>query len=98
MHRIKLNDKMTFPDILNLNPFIHDPKNPDKEIDSDDGRPTREDDPLPVLYTRKSTVGLPLNAEEITRLLKQGEYVYELFSVMVHQGSAAGGHYYAYIK
>lgn len=27
-----------------------------------------------------------------------GPYVYELFSVMVHSGSASGGHYYAYIK
>uniref|UniRef100_A0A1I7WH50 Ubiquitin carboxyl-terminal hydrolase n=1 Tax=Heterorhabditis bacteriophora TaxID=37862 RepID=A0A1I7WH50_HETBA len=35
---------------------------------------------------------------EINQLLKQGPYVYELFSVMVHQGSAAGGHYFAYIK
>jgi ubiquitin carboxyl-terminal hydrolase 47 len=24
--------------------------------------------------------------------------VYELFSIMIHSGSAAGGHYYAYIK
>lgn len=28
----------------------------------------------------------------------QGPYVYELFSIMIHSGSAAGGHYYAYIK
>ncbi len=28
----------------------------------------------------------------------QGPYVYELFSIMVHSGSAIGGHYYAYIK
>ena len=27
-----------------------------------------------------------------------GPYVYELFSIMIHSGSAAGGHYYAYIK
>lgn len=27
-----------------------------------------------------------------------GPYIYELFSIMVHSGSAAGGHYYAYIK
>jgi ubiquitin carboxyl-terminal hydrolase 47 len=27
-----------------------------------------------------------------------GPYVYELFSIMIHFGSAAGGHYYAYIK
>lgn len=29
---------------------------------------------------------------------ESGPYVYELFSIMVHSGSAAGGHYYAYIK
>ena len=28
----------------------------------------------------------------------QGPYIYELFSIMIHSGSAAGGHYYAYIR
>ena len=28
----------------------------------------------------------------------QGPFVYELFSIMIHSGSAAGGHYYAYVK
>lgn len=28
----------------------------------------------------------------------QGQYNYELFSIMIHSGSASGGHYYAYIK
>lgn len=27
-----------------------------------------------------------------------GPFVYQLFSIMVHSGSASGGHYYAYIK
>lgn len=27
-----------------------------------------------------------------------GPYIYELFSIMIHSGSASGGHYYAYIK
>jgi len=31
-------------------------------------------------------------------IVKRGKYVYELFSIMVHQGSASGGHYYAYIR
>ena len=31
-------------------------------------------------------------------VLRQGPYVYELYSIMIHSGSAAGGHYYAYIK
>ena len=26
------------------------------------------------------------------------EHNYELFSIMIHSGSASGGHYYAYIK
>lgn len=30
--------------------------------------------------------------------MKQGENVYELFSILIHSGSAMGGHYYAYIK
>ena len=29
---------------------------------------------------------------------ERGPYAYELFSIMVHSGTAAGGHYYAYIK
>lgn len=27
-----------------------------------------------------------------------GPYLYELFAIMIHSGSASGGHYYAYIK
>jgi len=46
-----------------------------------------------------------LIAKEATELksrvadyLNQGEYVYELYSIMVHSGGAFGGHYYAYVK
>ena len=35
---------------------------------------------------------------KVNELLKQGEYVYELFSIMIHTGGAFGGHYFAYIK
>jgi len=31
-------------------------------------------------------------------ILAKGPYIYELFSIMIHSGSASGGHYYAYIK
>ena len=27
-----------------------------------------------------------------------GPFTYELFAIMIHSGSASGGHYYAYIK
>lgn len=30
--------------------------------------------------------------------MTQGEFVYELYSIMIHSGGAYGGHYYAYIK
>lgn len=30
--------------------------------------------------------------------MTKGPYIYDLFSVMIHSGSASGGHYYAYIK
>ena len=33
-----------------------------------------------------------------TFFVHQGPYWYELFSIMIHSGSASGGHYYAYIK
>jgi len=35
---------------------------------------------------------------QILEYLKQGDLVYELYAVLVHSGSALGGHYYAYIK
>ena len=38
--------------------------------------------------------------EDLTILeyLKQGDWIYELFSILIHSGSAMGGHYYAYIR
>lgn len=38
------------------------------------------------------------DSDDIKALLKKGKYVYELLSIMVHQGNASGGHYFAYIK
>jgi ubiquitin carboxyl-terminal hydrolase 47 len=38
----------------------------------------------------------PVNTVEAC--LEKGPLVYELFSVLIHSGSAMGGHYYAYIK
>lgn len=38
------------------------------------------------------------NAELLEEYLKEGPFVYELYSIMIHQGGAFGGHYYAYIK
>ena len=39
-----------------------------------------------------------VEAEKVQELLKEGEAVYQLYSIMIHSGGAFGGHYYAYIK
>ena len=59
MMRIKLNNKVTFPDRLDIKPYLDESvliQKPDLKTD------------------------------------------YELFSIMIHSGSATGGHYYAYVK
>lgn len=40
-----------------------------------------------------------LSEESLQELLvRRGEWVYELYAVLVHSGAISGGHYYAYIK
>ncbi|EGT38644.1 hypothetical protein CAEBREN_00248 [Caenorhabditis brenneri] len=129
MHRIKLNDKMTFPDVLDLNEYVikkekpaeaepEQPKSAWKTIPKKEEVEEEEEDdlelgsPNPKRYTpgnqspnrydangEEILVGQPINHEVVDRMIKKnGENVYELFSVMVHSGNAAGGHYFAYIK
>lgn len=44
--------------------------------------------------------GIDMTASTDNKSLENetGPYDYELFSIMIHSGSASGGHYYAYIK
>nr|CDP92139.1 Bm5601 [Brugia malayi] len=93
LHRIKLNDKMTFPALLNLNEFVYDA--------------TKSEPPKKISWASAVSVSRfffisnngHLDEQEVDMLLKRdGPFLYELFSVMVHQGSASGGHYFAYIK
>uniref|UniRef100_A0A914WMJ7 Ubiquitin carboxyl-terminal hydrolase 47 n=1 Tax=Plectus sambesii TaxID=2011161 RepID=A0A914WMJ7_9BILA len=93
LHRVKLNDKMTFPDLLNLNPFVYDPTKDERMDTEEPTQSSSEETSLPEPFSTGH-----LDRERIKRYLAQGKYVYELFSVMVHSGSAAGGHYFAYIK
>ncbi|XP_041351651.1 ubiquitin carboxyl-terminal hydrolase 47-like [Gigantopelta aegis] len=127
MHRIKLNDKMTFPDILHLNTFI----DTEASLCSVNGK-SLETDVISVVEDEKRSTSIPCDSDEgidegievenglsaassssegsnfsseaatndknARESATQGPYVYELFSIMIHAGSAAGGHYYAYIK
>ncbi|KAI5729491.1 hypothetical protein M8J76_003096 [Diaphorina citri] len=125
MHRIKLNDKVKFPKVLNLNAFnaaegaclfdkdkeeesegfpeeipikcddssttdsgsaLDDESCQDQDQDVDEGIDISHPEPPSTSATKDPS----MNAK--------GPYVYELFSIMIHSGSASGGHYYAYIK
>ncbi|XP_076386185.1 ubiquitin specific protease 47 isoform X2 [Megachile rotundata] len=135
-HRIKLNDKVTFPDILNLNPFIsstpnQETPNSDENIGlvkCDDSSTTdsgtldddyvlcennlsnsnhwtnhdQDDDEGIDMSNGPSTSNCTVqnheNEKNRSGSIGKGPYNYELFSIMIHSGSASGGHYYAYIK
>ncbi|XP_076242818.1 ubiquitin specific protease 47 isoform X2 [Calliopsis andreniformis] len=137
-HRIKLNDKVTFPDILNLNPFVLSTLNEESPTGDenislekcDDSSTTNSstlDDDYPLCEnslpnssysanynqdddhdegvdmsnnhsTSNCTAHNYENKKNRNSHETKGPYNYELFSIMIHSGSASGGHYYAYIK
>ncbi|XP_064628944.1 ubiquitin carboxyl-terminal hydrolase 47-like [Lineus longissimus] len=124
MHRIKLNDKLTFPQVLNLNNLIHGLECKTEEDDEEDqvsdvlrmreDEHTEEaiDEGIDLEVSASGTTSTAssetssicdsseaaANNRNAKDLKTSGPYVYELFSIMIHSGSAAGGHYYAYIK
>ncbi|KAL3116045.1 hypothetical protein niasHT_007345 [Heterodera trifolii] len=123
LHRIKLNDRVTFPDYLDVNDFVYSPsastqpkpsyaemakKPPEQEPSvhpSTNGQCTSAtadevaaDCPNGEGPSGHRLVDEKTRSEHIAQLLKRGKYIYELFSIMVHQGSASAGHYFAYIK
>ncbi|KAM4720713.1 ubiquitin carboxyl-terminal hydrolase 47 isoform 1-T1 [Rhinophrynus dorsalis] len=109
MHRIKLNDRMTFPEELDMGPFIdvEDEKSPQTESCTDSGAENEgscHSDQMSNDFFTDDNVdeGICLesnsNMERMNKSVTEKNSLYELFSVMVHSGSAAGGHYYACIK
>uniref|UniRef100_A0AC35TIW5 USP domain-containing protein n=1 Tax=Rhabditophanes sp. KR3021 TaxID=114890 RepID=A0AC35TIW5_9BILA len=100
MHRLKLNDRISFPDFLDMNKFLHKNRKERDESKVVEGGGENE---IPLFTEPEeptSDLYVPLAEREgkVQEFLKNGPNVYELFSVMVHQGNASGGHYYAYIK
>ena len=80
--RQKINDRVPFPLILNCNKYMKEYKD--------------------IIYNENESENddfcLDDSEEKIKKYFEEGEYVYELFSIVVQSGSADGGHYYAYIK
>eukprot|EP01129_Flabellula_baltica_P012412 TRINITY_DN5607_c0_g1_i1.p1 TRINITY_DN5607_c0_g1~~TRINITY_DN5607_c0_g1_i1.p1 ORF type:complete len:1164 (+),score=303.45 TRINITY_DN5607_c0_g1_i1:400-3891(+) len=83
MRRIKLNDRVSFPEILDMNLYVEGNEEMRKAVG----------------VIEEYEFGDESRRQElIEEALTHGPYVYELYSVLIHGGSALGGHYYAYIK
>eukprot|EP01125_Pyxidicula_operculata_P002363 TRINITY_DN12247_c0_g1_i1.p1 TRINITY_DN12247_c0_g1~~TRINITY_DN12247_c0_g1_i1.p1 ORF type:complete len:1243 (+),score=262.55 TRINITY_DN12247_c0_g1_i1:103-3831(+) len=112
--RIKLNHRVEFPEILDMNDFLNETSSkkeinklenieqPVSQIDSNKEEeetkskdstnsmpPTTPPPPVPSTSTIRNQM--------LTAALKNGPNVYELYSVLVHDGDAMKGHYYAYV-
>jgi ubiquitin carboxyl-terminal hydrolase 47 len=150
LQRLKLNDKVTFPTILNANKFLGDIKNTEFEdpvpvinnpnfaetntlsssklykdedfaievdgldnkdlkvlassshesiFDDFEKKSMKADKFVRAKIIERETEERKANQMKEIELYRQdGEYVYELFSIMIHSGSAMGGHYFAYLK
>uniref|UniRef100_A0A915CYT7 USP domain-containing protein n=1 Tax=Ditylenchus dipsaci TaxID=166011 RepID=A0A915CYT7_9BILA len=149
LHRIKLNDRMSFPDYIDVNDFVHDSTKPQSSptqfshpasklsyasmaAKKSTPPPTikEEEEPRPgdrclllpsfptleeihtgarfssaddskgsvTVTAEECWLGVSRDSETVATMLTRGKYIYELISIMVHQGNASGGHYFAYIK
>uniref|UniRef100_A0A915CZR3 USP domain-containing protein n=1 Tax=Ditylenchus dipsaci TaxID=166011 RepID=A0A915CZR3_9BILA len=56
------------------------------------------DDSKGSVTAEECWLGVSRDSETVATMLTRGKYIYELISIMVHQGNASGGHYFAYIK
>lgn len=137
LHRIKLNDKVTFPQQLNLNGFVpsasmeqntaattkpsdiasvgsvesaiksDDCSTTDSVLDEEGSQYNQNSNPFPETQEDDEGIDMSVNGDckslmsnstSIDSSNTSGPYTYDLFAIMIHSGSASGGHYYAYIK
>ncbi|XP_055703055.1 ubiquitin carboxyl-terminal hydrolase 47 [Phlebotomus papatasi] len=127
LRRIKLNDKVTFPQTLNLNNLVNT-SNPGfgavttneaevaakvsddcSTVTTDSGSALEEENCSGTTTITNNDAGDIQEDDEgidmststdhkTTTSHTTGPFIYELFAIMIHSGSASGGHYYAYIK
>lgn len=95
-NRIKLNDKVTFPKVLNVQEYMEGDVARRMSLERRDLETNHESTADAAAAVEEM---LPQEQEPMTwidGMVDDG--MYELFSVLIHSGSALGGHYYAYIK
>lgn len=93
LQRTKLPDKLTFPFEVNLNELIEKEDTSENVVDEKNKSNNNE-----IANDRKPSCDDTNNKNSFQNEISKGPYIYELFSVLIHSGSAVGGHYYAYIK
>ena len=88
MSRFKLSNTVTFPEILNVKKYLDEENEKPSETISE---PFDKISPVADFSENLSARGERDESYD-------SRFDYELFSIMIHSGSATGGHYYAYIK
>ncbi len=89
--RSKVNQRLEFPEILDVSPFISASNNEPAQTAS-----FHKDDLGLEATTLSST--LASSAEPLEVEANHNPPLYELFAILVHSGTVFGGHYFAYIK
>ena len=86
MSRFKLSNTVTFPEILDVKKYLLPEQAATSNDETSEIRQEEESSEEPVDASKEA------NGDD------DSSTKYELFSIMIHSGSATGGHYYAYIK
>jgi len=92
MQRLKLGNKMQFPEVLDMGPYLYQDESGDE---------AKEEAKTEDWVCPDCGIG---NPKELTKCgfcdppLGQPKEEYELFSMAIHTGGATGGHYFAYVK
>lgn len=91
------NEYYSVPDLVDSCGNLH----PDQKRTMATGSTTPPSSPTGVMNGDSKTTETEQEYEEVNSqalLREHGEWVYELYAVLVHSGAIAGGHYYVYIK
>ncbi|EGZ29985.1 hypothetical protein PHYSODRAFT_470080, partial [Phytophthora sojae] len=109
MSRIKLHNKVTFPKYLDMNSYVSDENggvrgkiarkmSMERHVLEDDEKSDNDDDEEDEGEEAAAFDTWSSTFDPEVMIKRSGPHVYELYSVLIHSGSALGGHYYAYIK
>ena len=86
---IKVNDYFSFPPYIDLNDFISQEAHSENKTNEDEAQPNQ---------TQSNGESDEKNKESNDEAQPNQNYVYELFSIVVHTGNPQHGHYYSFIR